>query len=88
MERKDSIRRFLREQFRDDKKKENKEKEKESKESKENKENIASVNATSTASTSSGASTEAAKANTESKIKSSAYRLFRTVSFFSLFRKE
>lgn len=87
MERKDSIRRFLREQFRDDKKKENKEKEKESKESKENKENIASVNATSTASTSSGAtvtSTETAKSNTESKIKSSAYRLFRTVSFFSI----
>lgn len=89
MERKDSIRRFLRDQFRDDKKKEKKEMEKEckeSKESKENKENIANANASSTASTSSGAtatSSETAKANTETKSKSSAYRLFRTVSFDS-----
>lgn len=87
MERKDSIRRFLREQFRDDKKKEKHEKE--SKESKENKENIANANASSTASTSSGAtatSSETAKANTETKSKSSAYRLFRTVSFFTFCR--
>lgn len=83
MERKASIRRFLSEQFRDDKKKENKEKEKESKESKENKENIANANASSTASTSSSAtaaSSDAPKSNTETKTKSSAYRLFRTVS--------
>lgn len=86
MERKDSIRRFLREQFRDDKKKEQKEKDKESKESKENKENkenVNNANAASTASSSSSAtapSSEAAKANTETKTKSSAYRLFRTVS--------
>lgn len=87
MERKDSIRRFLREQFRDDKKKEKHEKEKESKESKENKENLANANGTSTASTSSGAtaaSTEAVKAIPETKSKSSAYRLFRTVSFHIL----
>lgn len=83
MERKDSIRRFLREQFRDDKKKEQKEKDKESKESKENKENVNNANAASTASSSSSAtaaSSESAKANTETKSKSSAYRLFRTVS--------
>lgn len=85
MERKDSIRRFLREQFRDDKKKEKKEqKEQESKESKENKENIANAaNATSSTASSSTASTAAAaevKPHTETKSKSTAYRLFRTVS--------
>lgn len=88
MERKASIRRFLSEQFRDDKKKENKEKEKESKESKENKENIANANASSTASTSSSAtaaSSDAPKSNTETKSKSSAYRLFRTVINYSFF---
>lgn len=87
MERQGSIRKFLREQFRDDKKKEHKDKEKESKESKENKENLANVNATSstTASTSSIASTEAVKtSNTETKSKSSVHRLFRTVSSFLL----
>ncbi|XP_055310106.1 interaptin [Sitodiplosis mosellana] len=80
MERKDSIRRFLREQFRDDKKKVKQEKE--SKESKENKENIA--NAASSASTSSNSTTapatEVKETNTETKSKSSAYRLFRTPS--------
>lgn len=84
MERNNSIRRFLREQFGDDKKKEKQVKEKESKESKENKENLANANATSTASTSSGAtaaSSEAVKVHPETKNKSSAYRLFRTVSF-------
>lgn len=85
MERKDSIRRFLREQFRDDKKKEKQEKE--SKESKENKENIA--NAASTASTSSSSTaapaTEVKASNTETKSKSSAYRLFRTVSLLLSF---
>lgn len=85
MERKDSIRRFLREQFRDDKKKEKKEqKEQESRESKENKENIANAaNATSSTASSSSAATATTievKPNTETKSKSSAYRLFRTVS--------
>lgn len=79
----------MREQFRDDKKKENKEKDKESKESKENKENIANVNATSSAwaSTSSAiATTEAVKtSNTETKCKSTVHRLFRTVSSVSFF---
>lgn len=92
MERQGSIRKFLREQFRDDKKKEHKDKEKdkESKESKENKENLANVNATSsaTASTSSIASVETVKtSNTETKSKSTVHRLFRTVSLsFRLFR--
>lgn len=87
MERKDSIRRFLREQFRDDKKKVKQEKE--SKESKENKENIA--NAASTASTSSNSTTapatEVKESNTETKSKSSAYRLFRTVSIQQKFNE-
>lgn len=92
MERKDSIRRFLREQFRDDKKSKDKEhKNKESKESKENKENIAnatSSTATTTTSSSVAASTESIKAPaTEVKSKSSAYRLFRTVSICLMFTK-
>lgn len=79
MERKDSIRRFLREQFRDDKKsKENKEKDKESKENRENIANATSSSSSCTVAT----STESVKvSNTEVKTKSSAYRLFRTVCF-------
>lgn len=89
MERKDSIRRFLREQFRDDKKKDKEHKDKESKEtkeSKENKENIAAASsstaAAGTAATANSvaASTESVKSSaTDTKTKSSAYRLFRTV---------
>lgn len=88
MERKDSIRRFLKEQFRDDKKS------KESKEHKENKENIAAAAAaasTSTATTVTTASldTESIKSsNTETKSKSSAYRLFRTVKIYCASFKE
>lgn len=74
MERKDSIRRFLREQFRDDKKEKKMEKEK------ENKENNANLNSNA-ASSVQGSSSECLKgSNTEVKSKSSAYRLFRTVS--------
>lgn len=83
MERKDSIRRFLREQFCDDKKKVKQEKE--SKESKENKENIANAASTASTSSNSTAAPVEVKANTETKTKSSAYRLFRTVIFVFLF---
>lgn len=94
MERKDSIRRFLREQFKsDDKKKDKEHKDKESKEtkeSKENKENIAAASsstaaagtaaAAAAAANSVAAATESVKSSaTDTKTKSSAYRLFRTV---------
>lgn len=86
MERKDSIRRFLREHLRDDKKsKENKEKYKESKESKEskdNKENSTSANTQTAITYLPSTSSESLKgSSTEVKSKSTAYRLFRTVSF-------
>lgn len=81
MERKDSIRRFLREHLRDDKKsKENKEKDKESKENKDNKENSTNAN-TQTAITNLPSSESLKGSSTEVKTKSSAYRLFRTVGF-------
>lgn len=81
MERKDSIRRFLREQFRDDKKKEKHEKEKESKENKENKENNAPSTASSGSASAATAEIKAPNTDTKKESKSSAYRLFRTVSF-------
>lgn len=72
MERKDSIRRFLKEQFRDDKK------------SKEN--NVVTVTAGSSAmATPSSHSDSSSKgSNTETKPKSSGYRLFRTVSNYRI----
>lgn len=77
-ERKDSIRRFLREQFRDDKK---------SKESKENKENEKQKESKSGSAATVGATSAAAAITTEpvpeTKSKMSAYRLFRTVSIVS-----
>lgn len=66
MERKDSIRRFLKEQFRDSKK---------SKENKENKDNVSQ----STASSGSQSDAVSKSSSTETKPKSSGYRLFRTV---------
>lgn len=81
MERKDSIRRFLREQFRDDKKS------KENKENKENKDN-AVVTATAGASSSAQIDTAAKSSHTETKTKSSAYRLFRTVRIRNIFTDE
>lgn len=83
MERKDSIRRFLREHLRDDKKsKENKEKDKEIKESKDNKENTTNANTQIAIINLPSTSSESLKgSSTEVKSKSSAYRLFRTVSF-------
>lgn len=83
MERKDSIRRFLREHLRDDKKsKEIKEKNKGSKESKDNQENSANANTQTAITNLPSTSSESLKgSSTEVKSKSSAYRLFRTVSF-------
>lgn len=81
MERKDSIRRFLREQFRDDKKpKEHKEKNRESKDSKKSKENREHTATASNNSIPAGSTEPIKNSNSEVKSKSSAYRLFRTVS--------
>lgn len=86
MERSGSIRRFLREQFRDDKKKE-KQQEKESKECKENKENIANATNSTASSSSTTSEVKVKESNTETKTKSNAYRLFRTVSIAFIFHQ-
>lgn len=76
MERKDSIRRFLREQFRDDKK---------SKENKENNVVTATTGASVMATSSLHSETALKGSKTETKTKSSAYRLFRTVRIYNIY---
>lgn len=75
MERKDSIRRFLKEQFRDEKKAQAKEL------AKEQAKEAAAAAASAAAAVNGISDAESVKSNVEStKSKSSAYRLFRTVS--------
>lgn len=80
MERKDSIRRFLKEQFRDDKKS------KENKENKENNAGTATMEASAIATSSSQIDTESKGSKTETKTKSAAYRLFRTVKIYNIYK--